>query len=336
MKLNLFVFLISSVILVKSEAADLGFRFKSGRCVNDKNVAGYNPGFVGPCGDLRGSLLGHLNFDQVDLSGVQFQQAELEAVSFKGATLDSTNFKNAQLRGVSFEEAILKSTDFTRAVFANVSFAEALIENVNFSYTDMSGMALSFLDCQNCSFVETNLSKSVLDNARLIRSDFTKANLRGTIFKSTDVKDAIFKGAVFNKRTVLPFDNNKAKELGLIFLSVECNPLVEVEYRDQCFYLDGSGGRCEPGYELAPQSIFAEIAANFVGLGYKIKASSNCCIWHKDVDTEGQDYGFNAGQCNLSGPFKSGPELSGSGCSNANIKDESQLTFCRSIDANIY
>jgi len=68
----------------------------------------------------------------------------------------------------------------------------------------------------------------------------------------------------------------------------------EVSYDGSCYYLDGSGGECLDGYELAPQSVLNTIALGFVGKDYKTMTSSNCCIWHADQGIEGQDWGMTA------------------------------------------
>ncbi len=115
-------------------------------------------------------------------------------------------------------------------------------------------------------------------------------------------------------------------ELGAIS---PCDPLTEVEHEGRCYYLDGSGGACEPGYSLAPQSVLETIAPDFVGLDYKTAVSANCCIWHRDQDAELQDWGINEG-CNAPGPFVEAPVRGGAGCLDALNLDARQLTLCMS------
>ena len=107
------------------------------------------------------------------------------------------------------------------------------------------------------------------------------------------------------------------------------NSAVEVLFNDTLYYLDGSGGTCAAGYELAPQRILADIATDFIGLNYYSATSNSCCIVHADQATELQDWGFNVG-CNAVGPFTSAPALGGAGCTNANLANVNQLTFCKS------
>ncbi|MFT4625892.1 MAG: hypothetical protein ACI8PZ_004563 [Myxococcota bacterium] len=109
-----------------------------------------------------------------------------------------------------------------------------------------------------------------------------------------------------------------------------CDDESEVEHEGRCYYLDGSGGACDLGYELAPQSVFDDISRDFIGKNYKHTASSNCCIWHRDQDAELQDWGMNA-ECNAPGPFTEGPVVGGAGCLDALNLDPGQLTVCMSM-----
>ncbi len=108
-----------------------------------------------------------------------------------------------------------------------------------------------------------------------------------------------------------------------------CDPATEVEYNGACFYLDGSGGLCDPGYTLARQNVLAVIATSFIGLSNKHVASDNCCISHAAQAAENQDWGMNGTDCNGPGPFTIGPELGGSSCSDVLNTYPGQLTLCR-------
>ena len=108
-----------------------------------------------------------------------------------------------------------------------------------------------------------------------------------------------------------------------------CEFGTEVDFGGRCYYLDGSGGTCEFGYQLAPQSILNSIATSFIGKDYKNQESDNCCVWHANQATENQDWGMDA-ECNASGPFTEGPVLGGAGCSDALNTNPGQLTLCQS------
>ena len=108
--------------------------------------------------------------------------------------------------------------------------------------------------------------------------------------------------------------------------SITCDAATEVAFGGRCYYLDGSGGTCDAGYELAPQSVLSSIAGSFVGKTYKNSISNNCCITNSDPD---QDWGMIVGVCNAPGPFAVGPVLGANGCTDQMIMLSNQLTFCR-------
>ncbi len=114
----------------------------------------------------------------------------------------------------------------------------------------------------------------------------------------------------------------------------DCDPAIEVEaFIDaswRCVYLDGSGGECDPGYELAPQSILDDVAPDFTGKDYKNEVSDNCCIWHRDQDIERQDWGLGS-NCNSPGPFSGGPTYGGAGCLDILNLNPRQLTLCMTL-----
>ena|SRR5579871_6391110 len=104
-----------------------------------------------------------------------------------------------------------------------------------------------------------------------------------------------------------------------------CDPNLEVSYMGHCYYLDGSTGMCDPGYALATQQLFPNIATLFGGKNYKHVVSQNCCIWNADVN---ENYGMSV-HCNAPGPFAPNDvTLGGAGCTNQMNHFAGQLTFC--------
>jgi len=130
--------------------------------------------------------------------------------------------------------------------------------------------------------------------------------------------------------------NNNISEISALraeFIEYVCPARYGVYFNNRCYYLDGSGGTCDAGFQLAPQSILSSIAANFLGRTYKNTVSDNCCIEHTNTDTEGQDWGFTyPGVCNEPGPFPEAPYLNGANCIDSNNHTATQLTLCMSSE----
>jgi len=115
-----------------------------------------------------------------------------------------------------------------------------------------------------------------------------------------------------------------AKEEGSI-----CDLDTEVSHGGKCYYLDGSGGDCDDGYELGPQSVLAEIGPLFVNRIYKHHLSTNCCILHRDQEKEGQDFGMFY-SCDVEQRFRADDIMRGGrGCKDADYVYKHQLTLCQ-------
>lgn len=110
--------------------------------------------------------------------------------------------------------------------------------------------------------------------------------------------------------------------------TVSCSSNTTVLYNARCYYLDGSGGHCAPGYGRAPQATLAIIAQLFVNKTYYSLVSNNCCVWTSDPI---RNYRMDDRACNAIGPFTRGPVIGTQGCSNATVPGARQLTFCGSL-----
>jgi hypothetical protein len=102
-----------------------------------------------------------------------------------------------------------------------------------------------------------------------------------------------------------------------------CDAATEVELAGHCYYLDGSGGACDAGYQLASQSVLSQ--GMFAGRTYKHAVSDNCCVYNADPV---EDWGMQD-HCSVPGPFSGGdPTLGAIGCTNATQLSPAQLTLC--------
>ena len=114
-------------------------------------------------------------------------------------------------------------------------------------------------------------------------------------------------------------------------IPVICNNVMDtgVLFGVQCFYLDGSGGFCEAGFELAPQRILKDIATEFASKNVRTAQQDGCCVVHSDMNLEQQDWGLDPSDCSIPGPWSKGPVLGGSGCTNLLLFSPKQITLCQ-------
>ncbi|MGE4107578.1 MAG: pentapeptide repeat-containing protein [Bacteriovoracia bacterium] len=348
---------------------DHGFRFRDGVCQDERGLRGLNPGYFGQCGDLSGAVLAKLDLSGTDFSGTLLSSAILTQVSFKGATLKGVRFDSSRFEDVKFDDALVQGADFSRGTFKRVTFLNAKLSSTRFVGSDLQGTVADQFACEKCDFtgaflngvtwtsaqleggkfVRANLSSANLSRANLGGADFSearvtsavleratlsRAEMRGANFRAAKLKGAIvadvrWAGAVYSRKTILPFSETDAKDLGMILKGAECQAGTDVEVDEICYYLDGSGGNCAEDFMLAPQSILATIGTKFVGKTYRTKVSDNCCVYHAEVAKEGEDYGAQI-DCNEPGPFKEGVILNGAGCTDVQNKQPAQLTLCMS------
>lgn len=111
-----------------------------------------------------------------------------------------------------------------------------------------------------------------------------------------------------------------------------CKDPNDVEYKNQCFYLDGSKGVCDQGYSLSSNAKLAAILAinpnAWQGKNYRHQISDNACVLTKD---NMQNYGMVT-HANQPGPFATGePIWNGSSCTGVYFMQPKQLTLCESL-----
>jgi uncharacterized protein YjbI with pentapeptide repeats len=182
-------------------AKDLGYRFQwdtnthSGRCLNSEGKEGYNPHFIGNCGDLRG-----LKLNNVDLNGMDLAGANLDGVSLRGAMLNGASMKGVRATGADFSKADLNGADYDGAIVSGCYFNRARMNGANFYGANLSGSKLN----------ESQLHGIYLQNA----------NLGGAIIES-EMKTAHVENATITVGTVLPFEMPEAQKRGMKHIQLD-------------------------------------------------------------------------------------------------------------------
>ncbi len=162
---------------------------KTGSCKNKEGVEGYNPRFIGPCGDLRG-----YNFSINSLDGVDLRGAILDGMNLGGISLNGANLMAVKARGTVFSDSQLNGAKLRYGHF----------EGSKFSNTQLNGA-----DLRNGFF-----SGVILDEASLFGANLSESDLGGAVF-TEKLDTANLKNARVTYGTRLPFDEKMASNYGM-------------------------------------------------------------------------------------------------------------------------
>lgn len=125
--------------------------------------------------------------------------------------LSKSNFKNTLMDRMSAQK-----TDFSDSLFLQARAHAAHFDYSDFTQTDWSDSNIQGNRFTGAKFLRANMQRANLAYSDLRFADFTDADLRGADLNSCIWYGAIFKGAVVDKTTKLPFTQQKAQELGII------------------------------------------------------------------------------------------------------------------------
>lgn len=214
------------------EAANLaGVNFASAKFVK-ANLAG---------AIMKNAKLTNAEFHVCDLSRVNFTGADLSYLNFEGSKFNSTIFKNAKLEETVLKNADLTAADFEGNVLRGVDLSGSVLKQANLTKADMQEANLSLVNAEAAVFTNAQMYKANLTKAKLSRADLRRVNLKDSnltdaAIDSANLKNADFTGAnytrtsfkdsLYTSKTLLPFNDSKAKQLGMIFINVNMSVLV--------------------------------------------------------------------------------------------------------------
>lgn len=186
---------VMSFFSLPGYSRDLGFRFKDGKCLNEKSEEGLNPSFFGQCSDLRNVTISGLDLAGIDFSGSIFSGSDLQLTSFRGSTLVSVSFAQTQVMGANFLDAKIDHADFTGANIQNAKFGGTAIAHSNFSGVDFTNQIMTYAEFVGCTFDRANFSGSQFDEVTFSEASLVNANLDGTNLKGASLVGANLAGA---------------------------------------------------------------------------------------------------------------------------------------------
>lgn len=182
----------------EEEGEDRGYRYDSasGGCQNDEGQQGYNPGYVGECGDLT-----EHRFEDKSLKGANFRGALLKKVKFSGFDLSEADFEGANLERANFFNANVAYADFNCANLERANFSNAIAQNANFQEADLFRSVFFGADARGSRFWGSDMRESDLRNSNFFYTDLFYINVYGSIFSRFtwlpfSYQDAIAKGMI--------------------------------------------------------------------------------------------------------------------------------------------
>lgn len=132
-------------------------------------------------GKFNYSNLQHSDFRNSDLTISIFKCSNLDNSKFDGANLTGACFDKSNLKGASFSNAILNSTVFKYSELAGVNFDNQIFDGTVFDYSGLRGTSFRNAVFKNASF-KTDVKKAIFDGAVMDKATYAilkgyKANL---------------------------------------------------------------------------------------------------------------------------------------------------------------
>lgn len=125
-----------------------------------------------------------------DLTGIDLQNADLIGAKLDHATLDKANLTNADL-----SDASLRHTTLKRAVLYYARAEEADFSHATLPGADMEGLYAKHARFCSASLQGTRLHRAYLIGSNATGADFSRAQMRETLFSFVASKGLILEGA---------------------------------------------------------------------------------------------------------------------------------------------
>lgn len=206
-----------SSLTLKSQ--DLGFRFVDGVCQNSTGETGYNPYFLGPCGDFSGVSFKNMSLKDLDLRGSKFSGTSFENFQFIDVKLEAAEFIECQFTSVQFQRTSLTEVHFTNCAAKSLEFENLPpAQGVRFFSFQASGWIWSLApwSCEDCLWEQTQLGSNFAIIAH--------SQLRNNIFRDSSLERASLNS--------IDFEGSQFERVNLKNAKIEKSNLKGVHFRD--------------------------------------------------------------------------------------------------------
>ena len=152
------------------------------------------------------------DLQRCDFSGIDMRGFDLTGTDLSYTMLAGTNLKDANLTGAKLTDADLTDANLENAVLMNATLSGASVERANFTNVDLSSTDISGIhsfnrttlfkavfpagaDLVGVTFLDADLSRSILIGANLEKADFTRTALYRANLSQSVLVEANFRGA---------------------------------------------------------------------------------------------------------------------------------------------
>lgn len=172
--------------------------------------------------EVDNSQFNEADFVTSNFSYAIFKNSNLTKANFKGVPLDQASFLNCTLTEVDMSSTTLSSGNFANSMMSKANLSNSNLIKANFSggtleAVNFAGSQLRYANFSKASMKNSKLTGLTFSQANLDQADLTGSDIRGSELSEAKLETAILKDVLYNRRTVLPFSEDMAKQKGMIF-----------------------------------------------------------------------------------------------------------------------
>ena len=140
-------------------------------------------------------------FENTDFSKRKFGIVEYEKCRFVHCDFSGADLSNARFSGCAFTGCNLSNVYTAKTVLHDVTFKECKLLGVHFDHCNGFLLSMEFENCKVdfASFFKLNLRKTKCKNSSFHETDFSEADLTGSLFDHCDLARATFIGSNLEK-----------------------------------------------------------------------------------------------------------------------------------------
>ena len=239
-------------------AADEGYRYQNGACVNGQGESGYNPEFFGECGDFRFINISDQQIEDVNMDGSRFDGASLTNVQFNNVDLNGSAFIGTNFFRTDFSNLTLSDSSFFGAAMNMVTLDTVIMDLANMSKLNADTLVIQNVEMTNTSFAESEIRglefvDSITSDVQFVNTRLQDVTISGVRFTKGSFSDSYLVRAVIENITYIDLDLSRSISIDgqwnnwdgeklrlhaaeLDTLTINSEKLTRTDFRDSIFF----------------------------------------------------------------------------------------------------